>query len=364
MPAKPAEVVRKIDEEARGVYRRIHKRQKPQMRLPIRALSNVSYRPRVGHFQLRGRSKVRTLTVNTVKTFAQTLKMLAMSKDLIATGRHSTKREAYYQAYNWGEAAFVGQDESDTVMDDVEAMLGYNREQLHFRADEHGGEVAGALTVIDRDRRTGDRLEIDCTKFGSGAYSVPTVVEELGFRTDAKFILAVETKGMFERLVEEDFYDQQRCILVSMGGVPSRACRRFIRRLADEKKIPVYVFTDGDPYGYLNIYRTLKVGSGNAAHLNEFFCVPQASFLGVTPADIREYDLPTHPLKDVDRKRARDAIKNDPFIGHYKAWQKAIEQLLEMGVRVEQQALAKHGLEFVAREYLPRKLTSASKFLP
>ena len=357
-------VVGRITDEARGVHQKIRKHLKPQMKLPIRSLSNVRYKPSAGHFQLLGKNKIRTLTVNTVKTFAQTLKMLAMSKELIETGRHSTKREAYYQAYNWGEAAFAAQEESDTVMDDVEAMLTTNREQLHFRADEHGGEVAGELIVVDRDRRTKKLIEIDCTAFGSGAYSVPTVVEELQFKTKAKFILCVETKGMFERLVEEDFYHNQHCILVSMGGVPSRACRRFVRRLADGHKLPVYVFTDGDPYGYFNIYRTLKVGSGNAAHLNEYFCVPQAQFLGVTPDDIKAYDLPTHPLKDVDIKRAKDAMANDPFIKHYKAWQKAVNQMLKMGVRVEQQALAKHGLEFVADTYLPRKLAEKKAFLP
>jgi len=360
---KQPEIIDRIVAEADSVHTNILKRNKPQMKLPIRSLNNVKYRPKAGHFQLLGKNKIRTLTVNTVKTFAQTLKMLAMSKDLVETGRHSTKREAYYQAYNWGDAAFCGQEESDTVMDDVEAMLGVNREQMNFRADEHGGEVAGELIVIDNDRRTGKQIEIDCTSFGSGAYSVPTVVETLKFRTAAKFILAVETKGMFERLVEENFYDAQNCVLVSMGGVPSRACRRFIRRLADEHKLPVYVFTDGDPYGYFNIYRTLKVGSGNAAHLNEYFCVPQAKFLGVTPDDIKAYDLPTHPLKDVDKKRAQDAMKNDPFIQHYVVWQKAINHMLKLGVRVEQQALAKHGLEFVANTYLPEKLR-AGNFLP
>ena len=364
MGAQSSNVLRKIRGEARQVHDRIERRQKPQMKLPIRALSNVKYRLKAGYFQLRGRNKIRTLTVATVKTFAQTLKMLAMSRELIRSGRHSTKRETYYQAYNWGEAAFSAQEESDTVMDDAEAMLGFNREQLHFRADEHGGEVAGELIVIDRDRRTGKPLQINCARFGSGAYSVPTVVEELQFRTKAKFILAVETKGMFERLVEEDFYGRQHCILVSMGGVPSRACRRFIRRLSDEIDIPVYVFTDGDPYGYFNIYRTLKVGSGNAAHLNAFFCVPRARFVGVTPDDIVEYKLPTHPLKEVDKKRALDAMKNDPFIQHHKPWQQAVEKMLEMGVRVEQQALAKHGLEFVAKTYLPNKLKNTGAFLP
>ncbi|MBA7680656.1 DNA topoisomerase 6 subunit A [subsurface metagenome] len=169
---------------------------------------------------------------------------------------------------------------------------------------------------------------------------------------------------MFQRLVKYDYWKKTKSILVSMGGVPTRACRRFIRRLTDQLKIPVYAFVDGDPYGYFNIYRTLKVGSGNAAHLNKFFCVPSAKFLGVTPQDIITYKLPTHPLKEVDIKRAKDALRNDPFVKHHKPWQKTINQMLKMGVRVEQQAFAKHGLAFVVNEYLPCKLKNPSKFLP
>ena len=69
-------------------------------------------------------------------------------------------------------------------------------------------------------------------------------------------------------------------------------------------------------------------------------------------------------LKEVDVKRAKDALKNDPFIRHHKPWQQAIEKLVKMGVRVEQQALAKHGLNYVIDEYLPRKLKDPKKFLP
>ena len=50
----------------------------------------------------------------------------------------------------------------------------------------------------------------------------------------------------------------------------------------------------------------MLLGELTAAHLNEFFCVPHTSFLGVTPQDIIDYKLPTHPLKDVDIKRAKD----------------------------------------------------------
>jgi len=128
--------------------------------------------------------------------------------------------------------------------------------------------------------------------------------------------------------------------------------------------VAVYVFVDGDPYGISNIYRTFKVGSGNAAHINEFFCVPQARFLGITPQDIIDYKLPTHPLKDVDVKRAKDAIKNDPFFQHHKPWAKAMEQLVTMGVRAEQQALAAHGLNYVIDNYLPEKIAHPERFLP
>jgi DNA topoisomerase-6 subunit A len=289
---------------------------------------------------------------------------MSLSKELIEKDDIATKREAYYVSKNWDEARFEEQPESDTVIDDVEAMFEVNREQLGFIPEEKGGDVAGKLVVIDKDQETGKQLKIDCTKFGSGAYSIPISTEHLKFETNAKFVLVIETAGMFQRLVKHNYWKKANCILISMGGVPTRACRRFIRRLSEGKKIPVYVFVDGDPYGISNIYRTLKVGSGNAAHINQYFCVPNARYLGITPQDIIDYKLPTHPLKDVDIKRAKDALKNDPFIKRYKEWQKAINQLLKMGVRAEQQALAKHGLNYVIEKYLPQKLKKANSFLP
>lgn len=359
-----SQTIRKIDGTADAVHKSILKRKTPRLLFPLRSLSNVKYNPKQGYFQMRGKKKERTLTVSTVKTFAQTLRMMALSKDLVRQDDIATKREAYYVSKNWGEARFLEQPESDAVMDDVEALFEVNREQIGFIPEEKGGEISGRLVIIDRDSETGKPLRIDCTKFGSGAYSIPISVEHLKFETDAKFILVIETAGMFQRLVKHAYWKKANCILVSMGGVPTRACRRFIRRLADFKKIPVYVFVDGDPYGISNIYRTLKVGSGNAAHLNEYFCVPQARYLGITPQDIVDYKLPTHPLKDVDVKRARDAIKNDPFFQHHKPWVAAMNQLLKMGVRAEQQALAKWGLNYVIDKYLPAKLKHTERFLP
>ncbi|MBN1502514.1 DNA topoisomerase IV subunit A [Candidatus Woesearchaeota archaeon] len=357
-------VINKIKNIASNIYSKILEKKQPQLSLPIRSLNNVTYNADNGYFEILDKEKTRTLTASTVKTFAQTLRMMAVSKELVETDDIATKREMYYVSKNWGDARFKEQQESDTVMDDVEAMFRVNREQLGFIPEEKGGDIAGNLVVIDKDPNTGKEIRINCTKFGSGAYSIPISVEHLQFETNAKFILAIETAGMFQRLVKHGYWRKANCILVSMGGVPTRACRRFVRRLSDEMKIPVYAFTDGDPYGFLNIYRTLKVGSGNAAHINEFFCVPQAHFIGITTRDIIDYKLPTHPLKDIDIKRIKDGIKNDPFVQHHKAWQKALAEMVKLRKRAEQQALAAWGLNYVISNYLPEKLKNPKSWLP
>ena len=45
---------------------------------------------------------------------------------------------------------------------------------------------------------------------------------------------------------------------------------------------------------------------------------------------------------------AEDPLHNDPFVMAHPEWIAAIKQLLQMGVRAEQQALAKWGLNSLA----------------
>ena len=162
---KTIDVVKMIKESASDIHGKISKLAIPNMRIPVRSLTNVNYNEKHGCFELKGNMKERNFTVNTVKTFAQTMKMMALSKELIEMDDMATKREAYYISKNWAEAAFKEQPESDTVMEDIEAMFGVIRERLKFIPEEKGGEVAGRLEVIDRDL-DGKRLKIDCTKFG------------------------------------------------------------------------------------------------------------------------------------------------------------------------------------------------------
>ncbi len=212
-------VANQIKETANSVRNKIQRKSKPTLSFPLRSLSNVTYHPKKGFLELKGKKKVRTLTVATVKTFAQTLRMMSQAKTLVEDDEIMTKREAYYVSKNWDDARFDEQPESDTVIDDIEGLFGVNREQLGFIPEEKGGEIAGKLIVIDRDS-DGKPLRIDCTKFGSGAYSIPSSVEHLKFETKAKFVLAIETAGMFQRLVKHSYWRKANCILISMGACP------------------------------------------------------------------------------------------------------------------------------------------------
>jgi len=127
MTKKANDVLGEIKNIAGNVYNSILKKKQPELRMPLRALNNVKYDEKEGYFELLGKMKARTLTATTVKTFAQTLRMMALSKALVETDDISTKREAYYVSKNWGDARFLEQDESDTIMDDLEAMMRVNR---------------------------------------------------------------------------------------------------------------------------------------------------------------------------------------------------------------------------------------------
>ncbi|HEX9814607.1 MAG TPA: hypothetical protein VGB31_06630, partial [Myxococcota bacterium] len=72
-----------ICDTAKEVHQEILKQNKPDLTFPVRSLKNVSYSTQRGYFEIGKQKKTRTLTVNTVKSFAQTLRMMGLSKELV-----------------------------------------------------------------------------------------------------------------------------------------------------------------------------------------------------------------------------------------------------------------------------------------
>src|SRR3989449_4491933 len=153
----------------------------------------------------------------------------------------------------WDLAKFHSQDESTLLAEDLEVVTALMREDFKLRPEESGASVIGNLT-IEEITRNGERRQINCRDdVGDAGYTIPYNVEKEKVKlieADAKFVLAIETGGMFDRLVENGFDEGAKCILVHLKSQPSRRTRPLLERLNEELKINVATFTDGAPWRF------------------------------------------------------------------------------------------------------------------
>ena len=266
-------------------------------------------------------------------------------KDLVARDKTATIREMYYVSEGWG-ISFKTQQESNIVGEDLEVTLGTQREELGLMPEEDGASVYGDITLFDD-------VEFNASKMGKSGYTIsPTIdqVDILDHNVDK--VLAVETMGMFHRLVQENAHKRFNCLIVGLKGQAARATRRFIKRMNEELNLPVYICNDGDPWGF-HIAQVIISGSAKLAHVNDQLATPNAKFIGVTASDIINYDLPTDKLKDVDVMRLKELSKDPRYKGEF--WQTEIKKMLKIGKKAEQQSFSKYGLEYVVDNYFPAK---------
>ncbi|MFB6234865.1 MAG: DNA topoisomerase IV subunit A [Halopenitus sp.] len=328
----------------------------PEMELPTRTKSNIVF-DEDSHVWVYGdrTSKRSANSVSGARKLLKAVYTIEFLSDQLEEGRSSTLRELYYLSESWDneEAQFNSQDESNQLVEDLEIVSGVTREDFHMRPEESGATLMGPLELREQTRR-GER-EIHCQKdVGEGGYQIPNNPDMIEFLDhDIDFVLAVETGGMRDRLVENGFDEEYNCLVVHLKGQPARATRRITKRLHDELDLPVVVFTDGDPWSY-RIYGSVAYGSIKSAHLSEYLATPEANFVGIQPKDIVEYDLPSDPLGDSDINALESELEDPRFQTDY--WEEQIELQLDIGKKSEQQALASRGLDFVTDTYLPERL--------
>ncbi|MFC7134506.1 MULTISPECIES: DNA topoisomerase IV subunit A [Salinibaculum] len=329
----------------------------PSMEVPTRTKSNIEYDAEKKVWVYGDRTSTRS--ANSVRGAQKLLKAI-YTIDFLAQqldeDRSSTLRELYYLSESWDldEAQFSSQDESNDLVEDLEIVSGATREDFHMRPEESGATIMGPLKLREQTRR-GER-EIHCQEdVGEGGYQIPNNPDTIDFLdNDADFVLAVETGGMRDRLVENGFDEDYNALIVHLKGQPARATRRITKRLHDELDLPVAVFTDGDPWSY-RIYGSVAYGSIKSAHLSEYLATPAAQFVGIRPQDIVEYDLPTDPLSDSDVNALESELEDPRYQTEF--WEEQIELQLDIEKKSEQQSLASRGLDFVTDTYLPERLT-------
>jgi len=337
------------------IYEQMKRGEIPEIKLTTRTKQNIEF-DESSEVWVYGERKS-TRSAKSVRGAYQLLRMvyvIGFLKEQLSQNKSSTLRELYYISENWGIAKFNEQLESDRLIEDLEILTGLQRENFNIRPEEDGATVFGDIKIREKTRR--DERIIHCQDdVGEAGYQIPTNVDKLEFiECNADFVIAIETGGMRDRLVENGFDEEYNAIIVHLKGQPARSTRRLLRRLNTELGLPVVVFTDGDPWSY-RIYASVAYGSIKSAHLSEYLATPSAMFVGIRPSDILKYKLPADKLSDEDIK-ALNSILTDPRF-NTEFWRREVKLQLELGKKSEQQALAKYGLNFVTDVYLPERLT-------
>ena len=293
----------------------------------------------------------------------QTLMVAAECKSIKNQGVTTTIRDLYYALKRTipgtRENTFEEQDESDPVVEDLEAMLDTLRENLNLKADRKG-YMAGSISLVDM----GDR--INCAKMGSSGWAIPSNVEDSVIQFEdakAEYILVIEKDAVWQRLNEDKFWKKHKCIIITGKGQPARGTRRLVNRLHNEYKLPVYVLCDADCYGYY-IYSVIKQGSINLSFLSDRLGTPDAKYIGLTTLDVEKFDIPhnvTIKMTNLDIKRTKELMGYVWF--KPKEWQKELKNMLKAGYKLELEALSAKGIKFITEKYLPQKIQQQD-FLP
>src|SRR3989344_23792 len=265
MKRKKSKQPSKLKDLGDNILQQINKGKNPNIVVPIRALSNVIYNEKTKTLELGNKTAARYFfNVAHAKKFLQTIEVASiLKKELLDTDKHEHLRGVFYMAKRTIPETDINlvddQVESDKIIEDLEVITGLSREELHVSANKMGSLV-GNIILED-----GDDI-IDCSKLGRGGYSVPSIVDELNIKkVNAKYILYMEKSAIFERLVEDKFWQKNEAILVTSQGQTTRGIRRLLQRLSEEKNLPIYVLTDFDCWGFY-IYSVIRYGSIALAH--------------------------------------------------------------------------------------------------
>ncbi|MEM2808051.1 MAG: hypothetical protein QXJ09_05955, partial [Candidatus Caldarchaeum sp.] len=141
------------------------------------------------------------------------------------------------------------------------------------------------------------------------------------------------------------------------AGQAPRATRKFIRRLNTELGLPVYIFTDADPWG-MHIASVIVFGSALSAHVRELN-VPDAVWAGLWASDITKYKLPAMKFNDEDIRRVAELEKDPRYLSD--PWKREISNFKKLQKKAELEALSRYGLEYIVSDYLPEKLAELTK---
>ena len=347
------EIQQKLESLGQDILTNVRQRKFPKIKIPIRSTSNIVYSEEMGQWTTGEGMMVQSSgNIRQVKPFARMVWTASIvKKELIDENRTTTLRDIFYLSTNEG-MDYANQEESNGIIENLEAWSGYAREQLHIVPEQRSSIFGDIMVEYTMPKYKGRRVNL--STFPDGASIGPALSTAEFIETSAEQVLVIEKGATFHRLVEDNVWSRNKAIIVHTAGQPPRSTRTLIKRLNEELSLPVYIFCDADPWG-IRIALTVICGSANAAHLTGL-ATPKAVWIGLYPSDADKLKLGgAMKLSKIDLETVDNMLEMDPRCRE-EPYKGELEFFKKDGRKWELEALSSLGFDYVSERYIPDKI--------
>ncbi|XP_024183504.1 DNA topoisomerase 6 subunit A [Rosa chinensis] len=276
----------------------------------------------------------------------KTLSMVDLILGFFQANKRETHLGVFYVGNNTASSLFT-QDEEYAILNDICCTIGCTSSSLYIDDASVRGVVGGLLSWVQNG------YETDCRSRDDGV-AIPSMHSDISLKNcGAKFVLVVENKASFYNLMQDRFYRDYPCIIITGMGKPGVATRRFLKLLSDNFRLPVYGLFDCDPAS-IKLFSIYTVGSYEEAFDSVNLTCPYMTWLGVWPSDLCALDIPCDDMspkeiRDMDNLLKEDFVKDNPRLVEELEHMKATEKKGNL------EALKEFGPTFLSKCYLPYK---------
>ena len=179
-----ATAVDELEEIAAQIYDQLSAGKVPEMSIPTRSKNNIIFDERAKVWKY-GKSK----TTRTAKKLdgaymlLRTTYLLDFIREMSGQSKSSTLRELYYISEAWKMGKFNAQDESNKLIEDLEIVTNFQREDFKIRPEEDGAKILGDVTLTEVNRK-GNPMRINCRDdVGDTGYNIPVSYTHLTLPT-------------------------------------------------------------------------------------------------------------------------------------------------------------------------------------
>jgi len=319
---------------------------------------------------------------NQDRSYTSILLVLSFCHNLLLSRRTTTTREVYY----YYVTHFRSQKECDMAITETATLLQVSRHDLGLKASPRGWFCGDVQLIRRRSGEERDNSENHHPKIIldgrvpqsihgspiSSEWLAPAHMRNFTVQTtNAVCILVIEKEGVYNRLLEDAFFERHPCILVTGKGFPDLATRAMVHTLHCELELPVWGLADCNPYGILVLHTYVHGrGGGRSVDGGDRYSVPM-QWLGLRPSQIAY--LQSKTSKSSNKKRNDPTLPDAVFqqmtdrdfslleksllsydkphrwtdFGRNQERLQELEDMFEAGAKVELEALNWLGMDYI-----------------